>query len=622
MIPSRFVQLEQLPLTSVGKIDRPALPQAEPDGGEAEEPEHVAPSTLTEKLVAAIFEEILGRERVGAQDNFFALGGTSLQAARSVLQLHEQLGVEIAVRDFYASPRVADVAQTVGRARAAEREEGAEKDELVIPKRPDRARAPLACTQEQLWFLDQLAPGRPTYNIPLAMRLRGALDAEALDTAVAALAVRHEAFRTGFALEDGRPVQVIEEPSADVRLALDDWSELAPDVREERLQAWVLEEAKRPFDLTHDRMFRGQLLRLAPDDHVLALTFHHMCFDGWSAGIVSAELRKLYALALAGEPLPTEEPPVQYADFAAWQQEQLASGVLERQVEWWAERLRGSEPLELPSDRPRPEVPTNRGARIVHSVPPEVLEEFRALAQRHGVTLFAAVLAALKAVLCRWTGQEDVVIGTLTPGRRNPQLDQLVGCLINTIVLRTDLSGDPTFAELIARSMATVADAWNNDQAPFEKVVERMGVPRDASRNPLFGFGISLQSEDVRDFGLAGVESELMAVDPGTSRFDVAINAYEGPSGLLFRVEYSTDLFEASRIERLGRQGERVMRAAGADDGLRPSGLAPPSREEREPVLGERGHGGADRPPARPRAPPHPPATPRPPAPPPPAAHA
>src|SRR5256714_9291768 len=205
MIPSRFVQLEQLPLTSVGKIDRPALPQAEPDGGEAGEPEHVAPSTLTEKLVAAIFEEILGRERVGAQDNFFALGGTSLQAARSVLQLREQLGVEIAVRDFYASPRVADVAQTIERARAAEREEGAQADELVIPKRPDRSRAPLSCTQEQLWFLDQLTPGRATYNISLVLRLRGALDAEALDTAGAALAGRHEAFRTGFCGGEGRP---------------------------------------------------------------------------------------------------------------------------------------------------------------------------------------------------------------------------------------------------------------------------------------------------------------------------------------------------------------------------------------------------------------------------------
>src|SRR5919198_3391488 len=347
MIPSRFVQLEQLPLTPVGKIDRPALPQAEPD--EAEQVEHVPPSTLTEKLVAAIFETILGRERVGANDNFFSLGGTSLQAARAVLQLREQLGAEIAVRDFYASSRVADVAQTIERARAAEREEGAPKDELVIPKRADRSRAPLSCTQEQLWFLEQLTPGRATYNIPLAMRLRGALDAEALDTAVAALAVRHEAFRTGFAVEDDRPVQVIDEPSADVRLALEDWSELAPDFLEERLQAWLLEEAKRPFDLTRDRMFRGRLLRLAADEHVLALTFHHMCFDGWSAGIVAGELRRFYAPPPAGGPLPTEEPPLQYADFAAWQQEQLAEGVLERQVGYLAERLKGAEALQIPS---------------------------------------------------------------------------------------------------------------------------------------------------------------------------------------------------------------------------------------------------------------------------------
>jgi len=590
MIPSRFVQLEQLPLTSVGKIDRPALPQTEPDEAEVEA-EYVAPSTLTEKLVAAIFETMLGREHVGANDNFFALGGTSLQAARSVLQLREQLGVEIAVRDFYAAPRVADVAQTIERARAAEREAGAEKDELVIPKRPDRSRAPLSCTQEQLWFLDQLTPGRATYNLPVVMRFRGALDVGALDQAVAALAVRHEAFRTGFTVEDGRPVQVIEEPSADVRLAVEDCSELAPDALQERLHAWLKEQAERPFDLSHDRMFRGGLLRLAPDEHVLALVFHHMCFDGWSAGVVAGELRRFYALALEGEPLPTEEPPLQYADFSAWQQEQLSSGVLERQVEYWAERLKGAEPLEIPSDRPRPEVPTNRGARLVYAVPVEVLEEFRALAQRHGVTLFAALLAAVKAVLSRWTGQEDVVIGTTTPGRRSSQLEQLVGCLINMIVLRTDVSGNPTFAELIARSMATVSDAWNNDQAPFEKVVERVGAPRDASRNPLFLFGIDLQSEDVRDFGLAGVDTEFVPIDPGTSRFDVAINTYEGPSGLVFRVEYSTDLFEASRIERLLQQIERVIRAAVVDDGLRLSELPLNSEEERELMLEEWGRG-------------------------------
>src|SRR5207244_10269359 len=227
-----------------------------------EEPEHVAPSTLTEKLVAAIFEEILGRERVGAQDNFFALGGTSLQAARSVLQLRQQLGVEIAVRDFYAAPRVSDVAHTIEIGRAAQREDGAQKDELVIPPRPDRSRAPLSCTQEQLWFLDQLTPGRATYNLPLVMRLRGALDAGALDKVVSALAARHEAFRTGFVVEDGRPLQVIEAPSADVRLAVEDCSELAPDARQERLQAWLKEQAERPFDLSRDRMFRGGLLRL------------------------------------------------------------------------------------------------------------------------------------------------------------------------------------------------------------------------------------------------------------------------------------------------------------------------------------------------------------------------
>src|SRR5205085_3867763 len=368
-------------------------------------------------------------------------------------------------------------------------------------------------------------------------------------------------------------------------------------VREERLQTWLLEEAKRPFDLTRERMFRGRLLRLAADEHVLALTFHHMCFDGWSAGIVAGELRRFYALALAGEPLPTGEPPVQYADFAAWQQEQLVEGVLERQVEYWAERLRGAEPLELPSDRPRPEVPTNRGARLVYTVPVEVLEDFRGLAQRHGVTLYAALLAARTAVLCRWSGQEDVVIGTAVPGRRASQLEQLVGCLVNMVVLRTDLSGNPTFAELIARGMATVSGAWDNDQAPFEKVVERLGRPRDASRNPLFLFGIDLQSEDVRDFGLPGLETEVVPIDPGTSRFDVAINTYEGPSGLTFRVEYSTDLFDAARIERLLQQIERVIRAVVLDDGLRLSELPLLSEEERELVLEGWGRGAeADQP--------------------------
>src|SRR5215212_3146789 len=364
----------------------------------------------------------------------------------------------------------------------------------VIARRRDGEAVPLSFTQQRLWFLNQLEPDSTFYNIPIAIRLKGSLDIQSLERALSELVRRHESLRTTFALETEQPVQVIvSEPNFSVaHLTVMAATEAE---REAEVTRLIDREVDQPFDLQSGSLFRASLLRVNAEEHVLVLTMHHIVSDGWSAGVLFRELGTLYGAYAAGEESPLQELPVQYADYAVWQRDYLRGEVLNAQVEYWRERLTGAAPvLELPADRVRPAVQSYRGAAARFEVSREVSEGLKELAQAEGVTLFMTLLAAFKVLLYRYTGQEDIVVGSPIAGRTRAEVENLIGFFVNTLVLRTDLSGGPTFRELLGRVRETALGAYAHQDVPFEKLVEELQPERDMSHTPLFQVLFVLQN--------------------------------------------------------------------------------------------------------------------------------
>ena len=351
--------------------------------------------------------------------------------------------------------------------------------------RPDGT-APLSFAQQRLWVLERMAPGEPTWNIPTALRLRGALDVSALERALDALRRRHESLRTTFAEREGRAVQVVH-PFSPVPLPVDDLSRLDPDARVAEATRRAQADMDVGFDLEAGPLFRARLLRLAGDDHVLLMCVHHVVSDGWSMGVIQREMERLYAAFAAELPDPLPPPALQYADFAAWQREQLSGDRLRGAIDFWRRALDGAPPaLELPTDHPRPRVQRNRGARVDGELPHAATERLRELARAENATLFAVLMAALRIVMARWSGQDDVVIGTPVAGRTTVETEALVGYFVNALALRTTLGGDPSFRGLLRRERDTALDAFQHQELPFERVVEELKVPRDPARSPVF----------------------------------------------------------------------------------------------------------------------------------------
>ncbi|HYH79110.1 MAG TPA: amino acid adenylation domain-containing protein, partial [Longimicrobium sp.] len=476
MVPSAFVFLETLPLTPNGKPDRKALPAPE---YAADADRYVAPRTPVEEVLAGIWAEVLRLERVGVEESFFELGGHSLLATRVVSRVRELFDVELPLRALFEGPTVAELAVCVEEMRRAELP-------VLPPVVPvERTGAlPLSFAQERLWFLDRLEPGSTTYNIPAAWRLGGALDAAALERALGEIVRRHEALRTVFAEVDGSPVQVIA-PFGGFALPVEDLS--GDSDREAALGRRAGEEARRAFDLSAGPLFRAALLRLGDEDHVLLLSMHHIVTDGWSMGVLFRELSALYAAYREGGESPLADLAVQYADHAVWQREQLEGEVLDRQLSYWRERLAGApELLELPADRPRPPVQTYRGASVPVQLSPELLERLQALGRSEGATLYMTLLGAFQVLLSKYSGSEDVVVGSPIAGRTRGEVEELIGLFLNTLVLRTDLSGDPSFRELLGRVREATLGAYEHQEVPFEKLVAELQPERSLSHSPLF----------------------------------------------------------------------------------------------------------------------------------------
>ena len=571
MVPSAFVLLEEWPLTPSGKVDRRRLPAPDPSSGSAETTE--PPRTPTQELLAGMWEELLGVGRVGVADDFFELGGHSLLATRLVARVRERFGVEVALRKVFEAPTVRGLAAEVDAALRV----GLAAD-APIERREESVPALLSYAQRRLWFLDQLEPCNAAYNMSAAVRMAGPLDVGALEGALSEVVRRHEVLRTTFRMEGDAPVQVVGPPSP-FNVPLTDLVALTYEEREAEVARRTKEEAELPFDLAGGPLLRASLLRLDTERHVLLFTMHHIVADAWSVEVLVRELSALYNVGVTGRPAALPELPVQYADYALWQRAWLTGEVLERQLAYWRERL-GAAPaaLALPTDKPRPAVQSYRGARETFRLSPRTLHELKRVSRQHGVTLFMTLLAGLKTLLSRHTHQSDLVVGTPVAGRGRAEAEPLVGFFANTLALRTDLSGDPTFAELLARVRETALGAYAHQDVPFEMLVEELRLERDLSRQPLFQVMLVLQHARDAALRLDGLESDLVRTASETSKFDLLLSLEESEQGLSGELEYSTDLFEAETVRRLTGHFETLLEAAAESPGLRVSEL---------PLLGE-----------------------------------
>ena len=523
MIPSAFVVLDALPLTANGKIDRKALPA--PDSARPElAAAYLAPRNEVEETLAGIWAEVLGLQRVGVQDNFFELGGHSLLATQVASRLRQTFEVELPLRLLFEEPTLAGLAAAI-QARRSSSSAGP-----PLTRQPRDMPLPLSFAQQRLWFLDQMQPGNPFYNIPIALRIWGPLDTAVLQRCLAEVVRRHEALRTTFAAPEGRPVQVIA-PSLALSLSSIDLSVLPQEQCQSQALRLAAEEARQPFDLEQGPLLRGCLLRLAEDEHVALFTMHHIVADGWSVGVLIQEVAQLYPALAAGRPAPLPELPVQYADFAFWQRQWLQGEQLQSQLAYWRERLAGLSPLELPTDRPRPALQSFRGASLPVLLSGPLSQGLQALSRREGVTLFMTLLAAFQTLLCRYSGQEDVAVGSAIANRNRAETEGLIGFFVNMLVLRSDLSGDPTFRALLQRVREVALGAYAHQDLPFEKLVEELQPERDLSRQPLFQVGFVLQNTPLPRLELPGLRIAPLEIDNGTSKFDLTLMLRESAAG-------------------------------------------------------------------------------------------
>ncbi len=546
MVPVAFVHLDAMPLTPNRKIDRKALPRPEEVGVTVGEP-YEEPRTPTEELLAELMASVLNVERVGARDDFFARGGHSLLATQLVSRIRDVFDVELPLRDLFANPTVRQLAALID-ARKAE--------QVKLPKPPLEpvprdGELPLSFAQQRLWFLDQLEPGNPFYNIPTALRLRGQLDVEALRESIHDLVLRHEVLRTRFPDDGGKPRQEILD-DLEVHVPVVDLQGLSDEKQRAEVEKRILEEIRRPFDLAQGPLFRAVLFRLGEQDHIAVLTMHHIISDGWSIGIFVDELSKLYDARSRGLEARLPELRIQYADFAKWQRDWLSGAVLEEQVRYWKEQLAGSPPvLELPTDRPRPAVQTFEGARKSRLYGKEILDGLRRIGREEGATLFMTLLAAFQTLLARYSGQDDILVGTPIANRTLSETERLIGFFVNTLVMRTRFDGSPSFREVVQRVRETALGAYAHQDLPFEKLVEEIQPARDLSHAPIFQVMFALQNVPVGQLKLSELQLEPISLSSGTAAFDLTLEAMETADGLGVSFEYNTALFDASTIERM-----------------------------------------------------------------------
>ncbi|HEV7518414.1 MAG TPA: condensation domain-containing protein, partial [Thermoanaerobaculia bacterium] len=552
MVPAWFVLLPALPRTLNGKVDRRALPRPP----QRAEPEAAPPQTPVEEMVAGIWEDLLGVDRIGRSDNLFELGAHSLLAMQFVSRLRRVLGFELPLRQLFQEPTVRGLAVLVQAALAAPPE--AATPPLVAG--PRSAPIPLSFAQERLWFLDRLEPGAATYTMPAAFDLHGPLRCEVAAAALTEVARRHEALRTTFGIEGGTPSQRVGPPQA-VALPEIDLGALAEEAGRRESARLGVSLAHRAFDLERGPLFAAVLLRLDRDHHRLLFNVHHIASDGWSFGILAREVSTIYEAFAAGLRSPLPELPIQVPDFAAWQRRQVAGHAGE--LGYWRVRLGGEiAPLELPTDRPRPAVLRYRGALRVHRLKPDLAGALRACGRREGATLFMVLLAGIKTLLQRFSGQDDILVGTPVAGRRPVETEGLIGCFLNTLVLRTDLGGEPGFRDLVGRVRETTLGAFAHQDVPFEALLVGRGVERDLSRTPFFQVFLNLLNFPSGELRLPGLRVEVAAIPEPAAKFDLTFYVRGDGEGIRLDLAYNADLFDAPRMAELLLQLEWLLAQA------------------------------------------------------------
>jgi amino acid adenylation domain-containing protein len=563
LVPAALVLLDELPRLPNGKVDRAALPATD---AARLTPLYVAPRTPAEELLAGIWAEILGLDRVGTRDNFFDLGGHSLIATRVISRVREAFRIDLPVRRLFEAPTVSALAQAVDQAMRAD--DGTRRPPLVpVPRDRD---LPLSFAQQRLWFLQQLEPGNAAYNLPGALRLSGKLDGGALERSASEIVHRHEALRTTFRTIQGDPVQIVH-PAAPVRIPILDLSGMPAGPREDHLRKVLSAEALRSFDLESGPLLRLLLARLGEEEHVLFFNLHHVVSDGWSVGVLVRELTTLYGAAARGETASLPALPVQYADFSVWQRQWLQGEVLEAQLAYWRARLTGApEVLSLATDKPRPPVQTYRGATLGRVVPAELTESLRRLSRGASATLFTTLLAGFKGLLQRHGAGDDIVVGTNVASRDQIEVEGLIGFFVNSLVLRTALDAEPTFLELTGRVRETMLGAFAHQELPFDRVVEELQPRRDLSLTPLFQVVFDMDPADkAGGLELAGLRIAPVSLANRSSKLDLSLTVDERAEGLLVVAEYSLDLLEPATVERLLGHFETLLRGAVAEPGRR-----------------------------------------------------
>lgn len=583
MVPSTFILLAEMPLLPNGKVDRRSLP--EPDWSQRElESAYVAPRNPVEEVLVNVWQQVLGLRQVGIHDNFFELGGHSLLATQLISRVQDAFDIDLPLRHIFEAPTAATLAEFVEIAQRAEAGTQAPPIEPI----PREAELPLSFAQQRLWFLDQLEPNSPFYNIPEAVQLTGKLDETALARALNEVVRRHEALRTTFSAQDGRPFQQI---AADLKIELPviDLTHLPETNRQTEALQLAQEEAQRPFDLSRGPLVRATLLRLAPDDHIILLTMHHIIGDNWSTGVLVQEMAVLYDAFSNGRFSPLPQLPIQYADFAHWQRNWLHGDVLQTHLTYWTEQLSGSPPvLALPTDRPRPAVQTYDGAYQAFSLSETLSAAIRRLCQQEGVTTFMALLAAFQTLLYRYTGQEDINVGSPIANRNRADIEGLIGFFVNTLVFRGDLSGEPSFRELLQRVRDAALGAYAHQDLPFEMIVDALQPERNLSHSPLFQVMFVIQNTQMQQSSYQS--SPDLIINPveahsGTAKFDLTLFMLEEDEKLGGAWEYNTDLFDQTTIERMMQQFEVLLASIVADPDRPISQLPLLTEGERQKLL-------------------------------------
>src|SRR5689334_22356253 len=536
MVPAAYVRLDRLPLTPNGKLDRKALLAPEQDSYAARWYE--APVGEMETKLAEVWAEILKQEKVGRHNNFFELGGHSLLATRVVSRIREVFHVEVPIHSLFRNPTVAGLALQVGGAAGTT---GTGAPPLRALPREQSPR--LSFAQERLWFLSRYEGEASLYNVPVALRLRGLLNREALHASLQEIVARHEVLRTSFPETDGTARQNI--------AAAADLSMPVVEMVESEMLKFLRQQARLPFDLATGPLIRTCLLELGNQDHVLLIVLHHIVCDGWSLGVMLREFNALYDSFSRGAASPLQPLAIQYADYSEWQREWLQGEVLERQLDYWRKQLAGHETLSLPTDRPYSARPTLAGAMERSRLPEPLVSKLKLFSDQQGVTLFMTLLTGFETLLYRYTGQTDISVGTGIANRSRQELEPLIGFFVNTLVLRTQFTEDASVAELLQRVRDVSLQAYAHQDMPFERLVEALDPVRELSRTPFFQVLFALQNAPLPTVAWDGLEATASILETGTAKFDLTLSAREEDGELELSLEYRTELFNAERMKRL-----------------------------------------------------------------------